>query len=60
MMSCKQAAELVSLEQDRQLTFFERINLRIHVLICDACSNYRQQIHVLRDACKRFGSGGTP
>ncbi|MCF8200290.1 MAG: zf-HC2 domain-containing protein [Sulfuritalea sp.] len=60
MMSCKQATELMSQEQDRQLTFFERINLRIHVLICDACNNYRQQMSVLRDACKRFGSGGTP
>lgn len=60
MMSCKQATELMSQEQDRRLTFPERLSLRLHVLICAACSNYRQQMSALRDACRRFGSGGTP
>jgi hypothetical protein len=30
------------------------------VLICDACNNYRRQMAILRQACRRFGSGGTP
>ncbi len=60
MMSCKHATNLMSQEQDRRLTISERISLRLHVWICDACGNYRQQMSVLRDACKRFGSGGKP
>ncbi|MBI5898589.1 MAG: zf-HC2 domain-containing protein [Rhodocyclales bacterium] len=60
MLSCKQATELMSQEQDRRLGLTERIGLRLHVLICDACSNYRRQMAFLRQACRRFGSGGAP
>jgi hypothetical protein len=50
----------MSQEQDRRLGLAERIGLRLHVLICSACSNYRRQMSFLRQACRRFGSGGTP
>ncbi|MDP1610957.1 MAG: zf-HC2 domain-containing protein [Sulfuritalea sp.] len=60
MLSCKQATELMSQEQDRRLSLAERIGLRLHVLICTGCGNYRRQLNVLRAACRRFGSGGTP
>ena len=60
MLSCKQATELMSQEQDRRLSLAERLGLRLHVLICGACNNYRRQMSVLRDACRRFGSGSTP
>ncbi len=60
MLSCKQATALMSQEQDRPLGLMERISLRLHVLICNACNNYRRQMGILREACRRFGSGGTP
>ena len=60
MLSCRQATELMSQEQDRLLTLAERIALRLHVWICAGCTNYRRQMTVLRVACRRFGSGGTP
>ncbi|MCX7155729.1 MAG: zf-HC2 domain-containing protein [Rhodocyclales bacterium] len=60
MLSCKQATELMSHEQDRTLALSERIGLRLHLWICAGCANYRRQIGVLRSACRRFGSGGTP
>ncbi|MDZ4255014.1 MAG: zf-HC2 domain-containing protein [Sulfuritalea sp.] len=60
MLSCRQATELMSQEQDRSLSLAERVGLRLHVWICTACSNYRRQMDVLRAACRRFGSGGTP
>lgn len=60
MLTCKQASLLMSQEQDRRLSLRERIGLRLHVMICDACSNYRRQVAFLRQACRRFGSGGTP
>ncbi|OHC62223.1 MAG: hypothetical protein A2045_15205 [Rhodocyclales bacterium GWA2_65_20] len=60
MLSCRQATELMSQEQDRSLTFPERVGLRLHVWICAGCANYRRQMGVLRAACRRFGSGGTP
>lgn len=59
MLSCKQATELMSQEQDRPLSLAERLGLRVHVWICTGCANYRRQMDVLRAACRRFG-GGTP
>jgi len=55
MLSCRQATELMSQEQDRPLALSERIGLRLHVLICTGCANYRRQMMVLREACRRFG-----
>ena len=60
MLSCKKATELMSQGQDRPLSLGERIGLRLHVWICAGCANYRRQMSVLRSACRRFGSGGTP
>ena len=60
MLSCQQATELMSQEQDRRITLAERFALRLHVWICAACNNYRRQMGILRAACRRFGSGGTP
>lgn len=58
MLSCKQATELMSQEQDRPLGLSERIGLRLHIWICSACGNYREQMKVLRAACQRLGGGG--
>ena len=60
MLSCKQATELMSQEQDRPLSLAERIGLKLHVLICAGCNNYRRQMRVLRAAFRRFSDGGTP
>lgn len=60
MLSCRQATELMSQEQDRRLSLAERLGLRLHVLICAACENYRRQMGILHDACRRFGGGDTP
>jgi hypothetical protein len=50
----------MSQEQDRPLSLAERIGLRLHVLFCAGCNNYRRQMAVLRAACRRFSDGGTP
>lgn len=60
MLSCRQATHLMSQELDRPLRLGEQLQLRLHVLICAACENYRRQMGVLRDACRRFGRGDTP
>ncbi len=60
MLNCKQASELMSQEQDRSLSLAERLGLRLHLLICSACTNYRRHMFVLREACRRYGGGGTP
>lgn len=61
MLSCREATRLMSQELDRQLSWPERFGLRLHVMICHGCSNFRRQMEFMRKACRRFGdpdSGG--
>ena len=50
MLSCKEAARLVSQGLDRKLGFGERVMLRIHLGICDGCTNFKDQVAFLRKA----------
>lgn len=52
MLSCKEANRLMSQELDRKLSWSERIGLKLHVSMCDGCSNFRKQMGVVRNACK--------
>ena len=54
--SCKQASRLQSEAMDRHLGFFERLGLRIHLLLCGWCRRYGEQLQFLRIAahqCER-------
>ena len=54
MLTCKEASRLVSQGLDRKLGFGERLRLRVHLLICDACANFRRQLDFLRKAVRRL------
>jgi predicted anti-sigma-YlaC factor YlaD len=54
MMSCKQATRLVSQGLDRELGFTARVRLRVHLAICDGCTNFRKQIGFLREAMAKL------
>ena len=54
MLSCKEATQLVSQGLDRRLGLGERVALRLHLAICDGCSNFRKQVSLLREAMKRL------
>lgn len=54
MMNCREATALMSQQQDRRLKPVEWIGLRLHVMICNGCANYRRQMATLRAACRRF------
>ena len=54
MLSCKEASRLVSQGLDRRLGFAERLALRLHLLICDGCTNFSRQVAFLRKAMARL------
>jgi hypothetical protein len=54
MLSCKEASRLVSQGLDRNLGFGERVALRLHLAICDGCSNFKDQVAFLRRAVKQL------
>lgn len=53
-MKCQEAHRLVIRAQDARLSVFERIGLRIHLLICTACLAFERQMDFLRAACRGF------
>lgn len=50
MMMCKEATRLMSLKQDRPLTFQERLSLRLHLTMCGACRECDRQFALLHKA----------
>lgn len=54
MMSCKQATDMMSQGLDRDLSWGERLGLRLHLLICIGCRRTRAQFAFLRQAVQRY------
>ncbi len=52
MPTCKEVSRLVSQGLDRRLGFIERLRLRVHLAICDGCTNFKKQMEFLRKAVK--------
>ena len=52
MLTCKQASKLVSQSLDRPLSWSERMQLKLHLFICDPCSRFKQQLKLLGVALK--------
>jgi len=53
MFTCKQASKLISQSLDRPLTWSEKVQLRLHLFICDPCMHFKQQLNLLRTALRR-------
>ncbi len=53
MLSCKETSALISQGLDRRLSWRERVGLRLHLLICDACKEFKRQAEFLRAAAQR-------
>lgn len=54
MLNCKEASELMSRGMDANLPFARRLSLRLHLLMCDGCSNFLRQIQFLHQAAQRW------
>jgi hypothetical protein len=54
MLSCKEASRLVSQGLDRKLGFGQRVALRVHLAICDGCTNFSKQVVFMREAMARL------
>ena len=56
ILSCKEATRLVSQGLDREFGFGERVMLRVHLAICDGCTNFKDQVAFLRRAIQQLES----
>ena len=60
MPTCKEAHRLTSEALDRELTLMERTRLRMHLLICIACTNMQGQMALMRKAMRQMPLGDAP
>jgi len=56
MLTCKEVSRLVSQGLDRRLGWTERLWLRLHLAICEGCTNFKKQMDFVRQAIARLGS----
>ena len=48
--TCKEASALLIAREDRALPLAERLALRLHLALCDACPRFERQLLTLRHA----------
>lgn len=53
-LTCKEASQLISEGADRDLDLGRRAALRLHLLICTACSRVKTQFAFLRRAAGEY------
>ena len=52
--TCKEVTALVISREDHNLPMRERLALRIHMKICDACPIFERQILTMRNAMRQW------
>lgn len=52
MFNCKEVSKMVSASLDRTLPFHQRAMIRIHLLMCKYCARLKDQLVIIRDACR--------
>jgi len=53
-LTCRDVTRLLSQGEDRALSFGERLELRVHLLVCRACSRFGRQMRLLRRAMRKY------
>ena len=52
--TCKEVHRLTSEGLDRKLTLVEHVRMRLHLLICTACTNFSGQMRLIRAAMRQL------
>lgn len=52
MYNCKEVSELVSESMDRALPFYQRVLIRMHLLMCKYCARCKEQFETIGAAMR--------
>jgi len=44
----------LSQEMDKELGMMQKMNLRVHLMMCSGCRNFGKQVEFLRQSCRKF------
>jgi len=59
-LTCKEASRYISQGLDRKMSLTERMSLRLHLALCDACTNLKAQFVFLRRAVAALAGRNDP
>ncbi len=54
MLTCKQASQIISQSLDNPLSRSDRMKLKFHLFICNACTRFNQQLHLIKTVAQRM------
>jgi predicted anti-sigma-YlaC factor YlaD len=57
MKNCRETSLLLSRSLDEKLSWLDLAQVRLHLMLCDACRQFERQMLVLRLACAQIASG---
>lgn len=52
--TCKQATALMVAREDRALPWADRLALRLHLAVCQACPRFERQLLTMRNALRQW------
>ena len=58
VLNCQAAAEMSCRRRDGSLSYYQRMTLAIHLIICSGCRFMDRQFALLDKAAKKLGSQG--
>ncbi len=58
VLNCQAAAEMSCRRRDGSLSYYQRVTLAIHLIICAGCRLMDKQFSLLDMAAKKLGSKG--
>ena len=58
-LTCREVAALLVAREDRQLGVADRLALRIHMVICDACPKFERQMLTMRNGLRQWRNYAT-
>lgn len=57
MLNCNQVSQLVSESRERPLTLKERIESKIHLMMCSGCRDFKNNVDIIHKAMHKFSGG---
>jgi hypothetical protein len=58
--TCREVAALLVAREDRNLGMADRLALRMHMVICDACPRFERQMLTMRNSLQQWRNYSAP